>query len=72
MKIDFEKDINVIQDAYIGYQSWSNEPNNWVVVDGTFKINNKTCKLLYQWDGESELDTIDYNNPYDIIVYQII
>lgn len=67
LKVNFEGEklnVNVTQDAYISYQSWSNEPNNWVQIDGN--IDNKTCQLLYKWDGESELDTINYNNPYDI------
>jgi hypothetical protein len=67
LKVNFEGrelDVNITQDAYISYQSWSNAPNNWVAIDG--EIDGKSCKLLYKWDGESELDTIDYSNPYDI------
>lgn len=67
LKVNFEgKDlnVNVTQDAYISYQSWSSEPNNWLQIDGL--IDNEECQILYKWDGETELDTIDYNTPYDI------
>lgn len=67
LKVNFEGkelSVKVVQDAYISYQSWSTEPNNWVVIDGV--IDNKDCKLLYKWDGETELEDIDYNSPYDI------
>lgn len=67
LKVNFEGkelDINVVQDAYISYQSWSTEPNNWLVIDGS--VDKKDCKLLYKWDGKQELESIDYSKPYDI------
>ncbi len=66
-KVNYEgKELNVeiVQDAYISYQSWSPNPNNWVKIDG--RIDGKDCTLLYKWDGEQGLEDIDYNNPYDV------
>lgn len=67
LKVNFEEknlNVEVTQDAYISHQSWSSEPNNWVAINGN--IDGKDCKLLYKWDGEQELESIDYSKPYDI------
>ena len=56
--------VEVTQDAYISYQSWSPEPNNWVVINGN--INSTECRLLYKWDGETDLEDLDYSNPFGI------
>lgn len=67
LKVNYEGkklDVEVKQDAYISYQSQSTEPNNWVAIDGA--IDRAECKLLYKWDGETELEDLDYSNPFDI------